>query len=318
MDKWGFMLAAFISLVVVFLVIRLVLTLWGRFVAWLGRGPILQSVVDNNLVEIEYRQSAKDFVEECRRVRARRKFGNREALPKLTRDQKNALIRASHKARDRYLDTIDLGWYQIVIIFLVGSFAGLLLEEIWMYITAGLTESRVGLVWGPFSPLYGFGAVLLTLVGWRLRQHKANDIQVFLVSVVVGGVLEQTTGWVMYNYFDAVSWTYSHLPDAITPWVAWRFLFFWGLIGLMWYKAVMGEVLFRIGMPTTTRQVVFVALLALYMTLDIFMTMSCFVRKAERDANIPASNSFEMWIDKNYTDQFIAARFQNMVIGADK
>ena len=54
-----------------------------------------------------------------------------------------------------YLDTMHLGWYQVVILFIVGCMAGLLIEEIWMLITAGLTESRVGLIWGPFSPLYG-------------------------------------------------------------------------------------------------------------------------------------------------------------------
>ena len=47
-----------------------------------------------------------------------------------------------------YLDKMHLGWYQVVILFIVGCMAGLLIEEIWMLITAGLTESRVGLIWG--------------------------------------------------------------------------------------------------------------------------------------------------------------------------
>lgn len=310
------MLSAFISLLIAFLLFRLILTLWARFVAWLGKGELLERVLEQDLVETQYRASIKEFVEEAKLVRARRKFGKTNtALPTLTREEKRALKQASKLYREQYLDTINLGWYQIVVIFLVGSIAGLILEEIWMYITAGLTESRVGLVWGPFSPLYGFGAVLLTLIGWVLRRRKANNLKVFLVSAATGGVLEQTTGWVMYTYFDAQSWTYAHLPDAITPWIAWRFLFFWGLLGFIWYKAVMGEVLFRIGVPTTKRQVVFVGLLAIYLAFDIFMTMSCFVRKAQRDQGILPNSSFEEWIDKNYTDQFIASRFQNLVIG---
>jgi hypothetical protein len=35
---------------------------------------------------------------------------------------------------------------------------------------------------------------------------------------------------------------------------------------------------------------------------------------AARDAGIAPSNGFEEWVDENYTDEFIAARFENMAI----
>lgn len=223
--------------------------------------------------------------------------------------------RASAAAVDEYLDHLHLGWYQIVILFFLGSMAGLLIEEVWMLATAGLTENRVGLVWGPFSPLYGLGAVLLTLLSFFLRSRGARAWQVFLVSALVGGVLEQLTGWSMSTFFDAESWTYLHLPDHITQWVAWRFLAFWGLLGLTWSRAVMPRLLYTIGMPTTRRQAVFVTLVAVYLVADIAMTLVCFDRKTERDAGIPPANAFEQWVDTNYSDEFIAARFENLKIG---
>ena len=169
---------------------------------------------------------------------------------------------ASNEAIDEYLDHLRLGWYQAVIIFFLGSMAGLLIEEVWMLVSAGLTESRVGLVWGPFSPLYGLGAVLLTWLSFFLRSRGAAGWQVFLVSAVVGGALEQLAGWSMSTFFDAESWTYLHLPDHITQWVAWRFLAAWGVLGLVWCRAVMPRLLYQIGMPTTRRQAVFVTLVA--------------------------------------------------------
>lgn len=87
-------------------------------------------------------------------------------------------IHSTKVKRESYLDAMHMGWYQVVILFVVGSMAGLLLEEIWMLITAGLTESRVGLVWGPFSPLYGAGAVLLTLISYQLRRRHAPNVVV--------------------------------------------------------------------------------------------------------------------------------------------
>ena len=211
-----------------------------------------------------------------------------------------------------YLDTMHLGWYQVVILFIVGCMAGLLIEEIWMLITAGLTESRVGLIWGPFSPLYGTGAVFLTVICYQLHKHHANNLVIFLVSVVVGGTLEQLTGWGMQEIFHSESWTCAHLPDAITQWVAWRFLGFWGILGLIWCRVIMPRALYKIGEPTSKRQAIFVTLLTVYLVADISMTVACLGRKAQRDAGVPPSNAFEMWVDTHYDDSFVSTRFQNM------
>lgn len=218
---------------------------------------------------------------------------------------------------DEYLDTLHIGWYQIIFLFVVGSIAGLFLEEVWMLVSAGITQSRVGLVWGPFSPLYGFGAVSLTLIAFYLRKKQAKTWQIFLISALVGGLLEQITGWGMEVLFKAQSWTYLYLPDHITQWVAWRFLFMWGMLGLMWTRFVMPNVLYIIGKPTTKKQVIFVVILAIYLALDIFMTLACFTRRTQRDQGIPPRTQFEQWIDTHYTDQFMANKFQNLVIGQD-
>ena len=211
-----------------------------------------------------------------------------------------------------YLDEMHLGWYQVVILFFVGCMAGLLIEEIWMLITAGLTESRVGLIWGPFSPLYGTGAVFLTVICYQLHKHHANNLVIFLVSVVVGGTLEQLTGWGMKEIFHSESWTYAHLPDAITQWVAWRFLGFWGILGLIWCRFIMPRALYKIGEPTSKRQAIFITLLTVYLVADITMTVACLARKAQRDVGIPPSNAFEVWVDNYFDDSFVSARFQNM------
>ena len=225
---------------------------------------------------------------------------------------------ASNEAVDEYLDHLHIGWYQVIIIFFLGSMAGLLIEEVWMLATSGLTQSRPGLVWGPFSPLYGFGAVFLTILSFFLRRKNAKGWQVFLASAVVGGALEQLAGWSMSTLFDAESWTYLHLPDHISQWVAWRFLLIWGLLGLVWCRAVTPRLLYQIGMPTTRRQAVFVTLVALYLVADVTMTLVCFDRKTERDAGIPPANAFEEWVDTNYSDEFIAGRFQNLKIGENR
>ncbi|MCI1665134.1 MAG: putative ABC transporter permease [Atopobiaceae bacterium] len=235
--------------------------------------------------------------------------------PRLSTEQRRALTTVRKRARADYLDNMTPGMYHYVIIFIVASVAGLFAEMLFMAITSGRTESRVGLVWGPFSPLYGFGAVLLTAILWSFR--KAPTAQVFVVSALMGGALEQVTGMCMEYFAHAQSWTYIGLPDAITQWIAWRFLLMWGIVGLIWCRLIMPEVIFRIGEPTTNAQIIGVSALTIFLALDVVATVYCFYRKAQRDAGVPATNAIERYVDDHFSDEFIADRFQNLVVGSD-
>ncbi len=308
------MLLSLISLVLFVLFVVFILWCIGSFWAWLGRGKQLRHAAESDVVS----PATRKMIQQIEAVWAAQKAGTGKQGPKvrLNREQLREVHRAEKEVRNDFLDHLHLGWYQIVMIFFIGSVLGLVLEEVWMFITAGVTESRVGLVWGPFSPLYGAGAVLLTLVTFQLRKMHAKGIVVFLVSMVVGGLLEQITGWSMETFMGAVSWDYiaGGVPGAITKWVAVPFLIFWGLLGYLWYRFIMPPLLCGLGVPTTKRKVIFVTLLSIYLVLDVFMTIMCFDRRAERDAGIPPANAFEEWVDENFSNAFMSERFQNMVI----
>ncbi|MEY8437193.1 putative ABC transporter permease [Atopobiaceae bacterium 24-176] len=304
------MLASLIGLIVFVLAVRGIIWCARTFWQWLGRGKPARGASECAALSDESREA----VEVLEAIRAANRLGNSPLH--LTRDQLRQLKAAEAAVRSDFVDHLTIGWYQVVMIFFIGSVGGLLLEEVWMFATMGVTESRVGLVWGPFSPLYGVGAVLLTLATFQLRRRHASMLVVFLVSMVIGGVLEQGTGWAMETFMGAVSWDYiaGGVPGAITKWVAVPFLFFWGLLGTCWYRFIMPSLLWWLGVPTTRRKVVFVSLLAAYLAADIFMTAACFDRRAERLAGIPPHGAFERWVDTHYTDQFMADRFENMVI----
>lgn len=308
------MLFSIISLVLVILAIAFIGWCIKSFWTWLGRGKPLKNACEQDLVS----DDVKETVKKLETLKAAQKLDVGKQGPRihLNRQQMREVRKAEKEVQEDFLDHLKIGWYQIVMIFFIGSVLGLILEEVWMFITMGATESRVGLVWGPFSPLYGVGAVLLTLVTFQLRKMHAKGIVVFLVSMVVGGLLEQCTGWAMETFMGAVSWDYiaGGVPGAITKWVAIPFLFFWGFLGYVWYKFIMPGLLYNLGRPTTKRKAIFVTLLSIYLILDIFMTIMCFDRRAERDAGIPPANGFEEWIDTHFSNAFMSERFQNMVI----
>jgi hypothetical protein len=139
----------------------------------------------------------------------------------------------------------------------------------------------------------------------------------FFAAVAVGGVLEQGCGWV-WNIYSTLNHGAMHIFLTTLP-IMWRGVFFIH-VGTSWH--CMGSP-YHARTPLShwgfhsVRQYAFIALLAAYLTADIAMTVACFDRKVERDAGIPPSNRFEVWVDEHYTDQFIARRFENLVIDTD-
>ena len=56
-----------------------------------------------------------------------------------------------------------LFWY-----FLIFSILGLIIETLYCFATSGVIESRKGLIWGPFCPVYGgCGAFLIYVLDKR-------------------------------------------------------------------------------------------------------------------------------------------------------
>ena len=233
--------------------------------------------------------------------------------PHLSREQRRSIFQAEMKTRDEYLQTASLGIFHYIIIFIAFSVIGLVAEEIWMWVSLGSTESRVGVVWGPFSPLYGFGALMFTIVLWNFRTCRWYEV--LPVSMGLGAALEQTTGMAMEYFWHAQSWTYIGLPDAITQWVSWTTVCLWGVIGLVYSKLVMPELVWRIGEPSSRMQTVLVGVLVAFMTLDLLMTAYSFYRLEQRSLGIPAQNPIDAYVDYHFNDQFIEDRFQNLVVG---
>ncbi len=299
------MLTVSLFIFAAFLLIRLIIGVVQRWLESRARGRAFRSLLQQGRIDAGVYGAAKWSEQDSSgRVRA-----------KMSRDQQQAIARARLQMREDFLDDHAPGLYQYIIIFLIASVLGLVIETVYIYIVFGIFESRVGLVWGPFSPLYGVGAVLLTLVLWPLRKQPVWRL--FLISAVLGGLLEQFAGWSMETFMHAQSWTYLGLPDHITQWIAWRFLAMWGLLGVVWARAIMPEMIYRIGEPVSRRQVVVVTLLSAFIVLDVVMTIACFWRAGQRFQGVPPRNPFESYVDMHFDDKFIASTFENVRIGED-
>ena len=99
----------------------------------------------------------------------------------------------------------------LILLFFIYSFLGWCIEVTLKYIQFHRFINR-GFFTGPILPIYGSGAVLITLaVGWLGPIESALGTT-FAVSFVLCGAVEYLTSYVMEKRFHARWWDYSKKP----------------------------------------------------------------------------------------------------------
>ena len=92
-----------------------------------------------------------------------------------------------------------------ILLFFVYSFLGWFMESIGGIFVVKKYVNR-GFLIGPYCPVYGTGVVLITLL---LNNSTDNCISLFINVMVICGVLEYLTGYLMEKIFKARWWEYS-------------------------------------------------------------------------------------------------------------
>lgn len=117
-------------------------------------------------------------------------------------------------------------WY-----FLIFSIVGLILETIYCYITSGVIESRKGLIWGPFCPVYGVcGAVLIYVL--NLFNCK-SAIKLFILGFVLGSIAEYILSYGLEVVYGIRFWNYEYLQYNLNGRISLIFSFYWGILSVI-------------------------------------------------------------------------------------
>lgn len=69
-------------------------------------------------------------------------------------------------------------------LFILGSMIGYIYEMIVVLFQKGYFESRQGLIYGPFTPVYGIGMILYYLV--LKSMDTRNKVKIFFVTMLLG------------------------------------------------------------------------------------------------------------------------------------
>ena len=94
----------------------------------------------------------------------------------------------------------------ILLVFSFGGVFGFIYEELFYLVDLGYLVKR-GTTFGPWIPIYGFGAVLIVLCTKHLRR---NPVTVFGMSMVLCGCIEFLTGFVLFHVLRIRLWDYNN------------------------------------------------------------------------------------------------------------
>lgn len=124
-----------------------------------------------------------------------------------------------------------------------------------------------GFLIGPYCPIYGVGALLITFL---LNKYTQDPVVLFVMAVVVCGILEYLTSYFMEKIYHARWWDYSNKKFNINGRICLSNLIAFGILG-MFIMYISNP--FLIGqlerLTTTWLNIAFWTILAIFVTDNI-------------------------------------------------
>ena len=235
-------------------------------------------------------------------------------LRKMDKEQRREERRRAVEAKPK-CGFITLNFFNLFWIFVVCCVLGLIIEVLFHFALYHEYQDRAGLLFGPFSPIYGFGALLMTIA--LNRVHGKPVWVIFLVSAVIGGAFEYFTSWIMEFAFGICAWDYSGTFLSIDGRTNFVFMVMWGVLGVAWIKLLLPQLLKLINLiPWNWRYGVTAACAAL-MLVDGVMTIQSIDCWYGRMAGKAPDTPIERFYAEHFDNDYMQNRFQTMTMNVD-
>lgn len=184
--------------------------------------------------------------------------------------------------------------------FMIFSVMGWIYECAFCTIKKGKWENR-GFLYGPLVPIYGFGAVGITMVSDAfsgLLHVEYRWWQIFLISFLGSIVLEYGTSWILEKLFHAYWWDYSDMPLNLHGRVCFPYSVGFGCAGLLVVYVILPFVQMITGWIPPLLMEIFGLLFMSMISIDATLTVSALTHFERTVETVEAA-----W--NEYMDQFV-------------
>ena len=234
------------------------------------------------------------------------------AYPSLERERLSARLDQRARRERPAVFAAGCGFYKLAMLFFLGALLGDVTETVFRRLTAGVWMSRSSVVYGPFSIVWGLGAVLLTAVLYKYRDRR--DGAIFLAGTVLGGAYEYICSVFTELVFGSVFWDYSHLPFNLGGRINLLFCFFWGIAAVVWLKLIYPRLSGLIErLPILWGKALTWGMLA-FMTVNIALSCLALGRyEQRRTSSGPPQSGIEAFLDERFPDERMERIYPNAI-----
>lgn len=209
--------------------------------------------------------------------------------------------------------------------FIVYAFLGWVCEDIYCGIGKRKFINR-GFLYGPYCPIYGFGALLVI---YPLLMVSKHPIVVFIFGMFLTSILEYITSFVMEKLFATRWWDYSTYPFNINGRICLQNSLLFGLMALVvvyGLHPIVSRFVERIPLGFL---VIFLIMFTIFFVIDIVNTVIVLLRRKkvflklkedidelraqfESDRDL-LNEEFERWINDHKELDVVRNRIQKRV-----
>ncbi|MCQ2752227.1 MAG: putative ABC transporter permease [Coriobacteriales bacterium] len=212
---------------------------------------------------------------------------------------------------------IRLDFYNLFWIFMIGSVIGLFVEGAFQVVAvSGHWQWRNGMLFGPFSPIYGFGAVLVTVPLNRFR--NGNIIVLFIASTIICGAFEWFVSYFMEMSCGMKAWDYSdeflNIGGRTCLWFAMMFAF----LAVFYMRCLLPYILKLINKIPWKIRYSLTAVVTVLMIINGIMTMQAMDCWYTRVAGQEPVTEVQKFYAENFDNDWMQKRFENIEIDPEK
>lgn len=204
---------------------------------------------------------------------------------------------------------LGISIWEILVYFIIYSFAGYVVETLFSIISKGTLESRQSFLYGPFSGIYGVGAIVMILF---LRYFNKNNNRLFIGGFIVGSIVEYSISLFAEVVLHVKWWDYSNMPLNINGRICVYYSIFWGFLSVYFMSYVHPKVQKLLdwikSKISLNKLKIATLLITIFLFIDCVLTgfaLEAFLIRKVHDYNLDVANkdSINIKYDKIYGNE---------------
>ena len=194
-------------------------------------------------------------------------------------------------------------------LYIFGGLTGFICETLFHLLKYNEFVNKQGMLFGPFKPLYGFGAIVMYIIYRNVKRKKHSFV--FLSGIILGSLYEYFVSFFEEKFLGFNSWLYSKGPFVINGRVYIPYCLLWGFIILFFYLII--PYLKKFYLKLNNKYFHWISILVfIFMMFNLILTLFVVSRYVDRCNDIEAKTFISKKIDSLYNDNFMKKRFPNI------